>query len=162
MSLTHRFGDAGVSKNHTSTLSEAISGLTGSCDLTYHQLRDQMERHVDAARYAVSHVRRSIKGIGVAYVRAVILRAWYSVDLDVLDRFCRVLSSGIPETSEDAGIIRLRDQLITVGGVRNPILRRELYAKVERALMTWLKGESRRVIQPVQREYFPLPEEVAA
>ncbi len=162
MSLTHRFGNEGVSKNHTSTLNEAIAGLNGSSNLTYHQLRDQMERHVEAARFAVSHVRGNVKGIGVAYVRAVILRAWYSVDLDMLDRFCRVLTSGIPESPDDGVIIRLRDQLITVGGVRNPVLRRELYARVERVLMAWLKGESRKVIRPVQQEYFPLPEEAKA
>lgn len=162
MSLTRRFGNEGISKNHTATLSEAIAGLNGTCELTYHQLRDQMDRHVDATRYAVSHVAGKIKGIGVAYVRAVILRAWYSVDLDTLSRFCRVLCSGIPESSDDTGIIRLRDHLITVGGVRNQILRRELYAKVEQVLMFWLKGEHRSAIRPVQREYFPLPEEVKA
>jgi hypothetical protein len=160
MTLTRQFGSQGVSKNHVATLSEAIAGLNGSCSLTYHQLRDQMEQHVDAARYAVSHVSGKVKGIGVAYVRAVVLRAWYSVDLDMLERFCRVLSSGIPESSDDAAIIRLRDQLITVGGVKNPILRRELYAKVERVLTAWLKGENRTVIRPVLQEYFPFPEEV--
>jgi len=162
MSLTRKFGDAGVSKNHTATLSETVAGLNRSKSFTYHQLRDLMEQHIDAARFAVSHVSARVKGVGVAYVRAVILRAWYTVDLDDLSRFCRVLSSGIPESPHDVGIIRLRDHLITVGGLKNPVLRRELYAKVERALMSWLKGESRQIIRPVQKEYFPLPEEVAA
>ena len=120
-----------------------------------------MIRHIDAVRFAVAHVATRARGVAVSYVRAVIARAWYSVEPDVLAQFCRVLSTGMPETDDDAAIIKLRDQLMTVGATRNHTVQREFYAKVERVLLNWLHGQARTVIRPATRECFPLPEEVA-
>ena len=162
MSLTQNFGSEGVTRYHTSALNEAVAGLTDKKKPAYHLRREAMEKHINAIRFAIAHVSTKVKGIGVAYVRAVIIRAWYWTDLDDLAMFCRVLSTGIPESPKDVGIIRLRDYLMTIGGQQNKVKRRETYAKVERVLMTWINGESRKIIRPVQKEYFPLPEEVVA
>jgi hypothetical protein len=160
MTLSGAFGTEGVNSYHASTLREAVRGLKSSRKLPYHQEADLMAQHIDAVRYATSHVATRARGVGVSYVRAVIARAWYSVDVDRLAQFCRVLSTGMPESASDASIIKLRDQLMAVGSTRNQSIQRELYGKVERVLMSWLKGETRSVFRPVTQEYFPLPEEV--
>ena len=59
------------------------------------------------------------------------------------------------------GIQPYGDQLMTVGATRNHTVQREFYAKVERVLLAWLRGETRMVIRPATQEHFPLPEEVA-
>ncbi len=162
MSLTQNFGNEGITRYHTSALNDAIAGLTDKRKPAYHMRREAMEKHIDAVRFATAHISTKVKGVGVAYVRAVIIRAWYWLDRDDLATFCRVLSTGIPESPLDVGIIRLRDHLMTIGGQQNKVKRRETYAKVERVLITWMNGESRKIIRPVQKEYFPLPEETVA
>ena len=162
MTLSGAFGTEGVNTYHASTLRGAVGGLHASRKLPYHQEIELMAQHVDAVRFATSHVATKARGVGVSYVRAVIARAWYSVDHDQLAQFCRVLSTGMPESPGDAIIIRLRDQLMAVGSTRNQTVQRELYGKVERVLLTWLKGETRSVLRPVRQEFFPLPEEVVA
>ena len=162
LTLSGRFGVDGVNVNHASTLRQTVCGLNASEPLAYHRQSDLMVQHLDAVRFATSHVTRKAKGIGVSYVRAVIARAWYSVDHDLLIRFCRVLSDGMPGSPQDACIIKLRDQLMAIGSSRHRTIQRELYGKVERVLMAWLKGETRSVIRPVTQEFFPLPEEIAA
>ena len=116
--------------------------------------------HIDAIRFATAHVATKAKGVAVAYVRAVIARAWYSVDHDQLATFCRVLSTGMLETPCDTTIIKLRDQLMATGSTRNRTIQKELYAKVERVLLHWLNGETRSVLRPVTNEQFMLPEEM--
>ena len=145
MTLSGGFGTEGVNAYHASTLREAVRGLNATGKLPYHQLSDLMAKHIEAVRFATAHVAAKAKGIGVAYVRAVIARAWYSVNHDDLVVFCRVLSTGMPESPADAGIIKLRDQLMAAGSTRNQTVRRELYGKVERLLLAWLNGENRAV-----------------
>ncbi|HOQ60971.1 MAG TPA: hypothetical protein PKZ08_10145 [Vicinamibacterales bacterium] len=153
-------GAEGVTKAHVATLRETARGLKHLPKMAYHQEAELMARHLNAVRFAAAHVATRAQGVGVAYVRAVVARAWYSVDHEQLERFCRVLSSGLPEAACDAGIIRLRDQLMATGSTRNRGVQRELYGKVERALLTWLKGEVRSALRPVLEEHFPLPEEL--
>jgi len=160
MTLSGKFGVEGVHPYHATALRSALRGLKPGRKLPYHQEIDLMAEHIDAVRFAASHVATKARGVGVSYVRAVIVRAWYSVDHDALARFCRVLSSGLPESPEDTIIIRLRDHLMAVGSTRNPAIQRDLYGKVERVLLTWLKGETRSVLRPVTQEYFPLPTEL--
>ncbi len=162
MTLSGAFGAEGVNTYHAATLREVVRGLKSARKLPYHQEIDLMAQHVEAVRFATAHVATRARGIGVSYVRAVIARAWYSVDRDELAQFCRVLSTGMPETATDASIIKLRDQLMAVGSTRNQTVQRELYGKVERVLLVWLKGETRSVLRPVTQEYFPLPEEIGA
>jgi len=159
MTLSGAFGIEGVNKYHASTLRDAVRGLSSTGRLPYHQEADLMAQHVEAVRFASAHVATKARGVGVSYVRAVIARAWYSVDHDLLAKFCRVLSTGMPESAHDVGIIRLRDQLMANGSTRNRRVQRGLYGKVERVLLVWIKGEARQVIRPVTQEHFPLPEE---
>jgi hypothetical protein len=160
MTLSGAFGTEGVTSYHAATLREMVRGMSNGRKLPYHKEVDLMIHHVDAVRFATAHVSTKAKGIAVAYVRAVIARAWYSIDHDQLTVFCRVLSTGMPETACDATIIKLRDQLMAAGGVRNRTIQKELYGKVERVLLHWLNGKTRSVLRPVTAEQFMLPEEV--
>jgi len=159
MSISGRFGPEKVNRNHAATLREMVCGLNLKGRLTYHQEVELMTRHIEAVRYANSHVATMTRGINVACVRAVVARSWYSVDREQLARFCRVLCAGMPESTNDAPIIKLRDLLMAAGNHRNGALRREIYGKVEWVLANWLKGESRSVLRTAAQEYFPLPEE---
>lgn len=162
MSITRRFGTERVNRNHAATLHEMVRGLNSAHRLTYQQEVDLMSRHVEAVRYANSHVATRTRGVSVACVRAVIARAWYSVDRERLSRFCRVLSSGMQESGNDTVIIKLREHLMVSHSEQNAAVRRELYGMVEWVLSTWLKGETQSPLRPVAQEFFPLPEEVKA
>ncbi len=160
MSLTGMFGSEGVTSYHASTLREMYQCLNPGRKFPYHEEMELMTMHINAIRFATAHVATKARGIAVAHVRAVIARAWYSVDHDQLAQFCRVLSTGMLETTCDATIIKLRDQLMATGSTRNRTIQKELYGKVERVLTHWLNGETRSVLRPVTSEQFMLPEEV--
>lgn len=160
MTLSGAFGQEGVTSYHAATLRELVRGMGNGKKMPYHQEVELMIDHIDAIRFATAHVATKAKGVAVAYVRAVIARAWYSVDHDQLATFCRVLSTGMLETPCDTTIIKLRDQLMATGSTRNRTIQKELYAKVERVLLHWLNGETRSVLRPVTNEQFMLPEEM--
>ncbi len=160
MRLNGLFDLDGVSPNHTATLREMIRGLGDGKKLAYYKEVQLMDRHINAVQFATAHIATKTKGIAVGYVRAVIARAWYSVDHDELAQFCRVLSTGVSETEWDSTIIKLRNQLMVMGSTRNRILQKEIYGKVERVLTAWLNGENPRRIYPITVEQFMLPEEV--
>ena len=152
--------DREVNASDLTTLWAMVGGMEGS----WHKrdFRDEHNLLVDhglAAQFAVDHVKSSTRGIGRAYVRAVIARTWWSADYDRLKQFCRILSTGMPDSPADALIVHLRNQLISAD--RNPPMQvqRLLYRKTERVLANWLHGRHATVIRPVTQEHFPLPEE---
>jgi hypothetical protein len=161
MNLSGDFGADGVDQHDLATLREMVHGLRWGEKLAYSKEAQLMELHREAVRFAVKHVNARTRGVNVSYVRAVIARAWYSVDLGSLEVFCRVLSEGIASSPRDAVVVRLRDQLIGAARARNVRTQKDMYGKVERALLAWLRKENLTVLRPVRTEYFPLPEECA-
>lgn len=153
--------DRDVNVSDLTTLRAMVGGMEGSWrKRDFREEHALVMKHAQAVQFAVDHVRSVTRGIGRAYVRAVIARAWYSADRDDLKRFGRILSSGMPDSPADALIVRLRNQLIAAENNLTMQAQRVMYRKTERVLANWLRGRQATLIRPVNREQFPLPEEV--
>ncbi len=122
-----------------------------------------MERHWDAIQFASSVFGSIRKGIAISSVMAVIARAYYSQDHDLLRRFAQVLQTGlVQETTENAAVL-LRNQLLDMVGSSSAtmMVKQAIYYKTERALHAFIDREHLRVLKTQQdpQELFPLPEE---
>jgi hypothetical protein len=103
-----------------------------------------------------------VRGVGSAATCAVVARAWYSIDMEKLRRFCEVLVSGLSRSDDEAVIILLRDYLNGQDRGRGQVSIQDQYGKVERALHAYLNRKSLTILRPCQAELFPLPEEMEA
>jgi len=160
MSLSDTFGKHGITHQEIATLRAVLKGLKLAHRVSFSKLSELMASHREAVKFAMRLLSGHHRGIGVSYVRAVIARAWYSADREKLESFCRMLTTGVTESPDDAVIVRLRDQLMEVNEVRGIKVQQELYGKVERALLAWIDHENLIALRPVSQEHFPLPEEV--
>jgi hypothetical protein len=162
MCINGRFGTERVNRRHAATLHEMVQGLNSARRLTYQEEVGLMTQHVEAVRYANSRLATRTRSVSIACVRAVIARAWYSVDREKLGRFCRVLSTGMGESANDDIVLELRTRLMMLPSDQNAAIRRESYGMVESVLATWLKGEPQSALRSAERELFPLPEDAPA
>jgi hypothetical protein len=99
--------------------------------------------------------------VATATVRAVIARAYYSSNLVQLGMFCEKLKSGVKSGDEDTPIVLLFQYLLRMNdSCKSESVRRQQYAKVEWALDAYLHGKIRQKLCSLERELFPLPEEM--
>jgi hypothetical protein len=162
MSLGGRF-DRDIDHKHLATLRCMVRGLRPVQRLSYGDEADLLARHLDAICFAMKHLTTSerARGVATAITKAVIARAYYSVDQSKLIHFCKVLRTGFAGGSEDESIIMLRDHLVQSEKARNALcVVREQYGKTERALLAFLRGERLVRLYAVTTELFPLPEEM--
>jgi hypothetical protein len=152
-----------VSKNDLATLRAMLGGFSNPPILSPSEASEAMRRHHDAIAFAVVNLPTvtSARGVNTAITRAVVARAYYSVDRAMLKDFCRKLTTGIV-TSGDEGIVVLLRQHLQENRGGSYSLRVQRYGKVQRVLGAWLKGENPSRIYPASTEQFPLPEEVQA
>jgi len=152
-----------VSKNDLATLRAMLGGFSNPPILSPSEASEAMRRHHDAIAFAVANLPTvtSARGVNTAITRAVVARAYYSVDRAMLKDFCRKLTTGIV-TSGDEGIVVLLRQHLQENRGGSYSLRVQRYGKVQRVLGAWLKGENPSRIYPASVEMFPLPEEVKA
>jgi hypothetical protein len=145
--------------------STAVQMVTRSrcANLTHKQQIRIVERHADAAEFAVDHLpnKRSTRGIAVAPVRAVIGRAFYSADHSKLIQFCDVLAGGLATREVDRTPNNLSQVLRSTGNGESRMSRAEKYDKTESALAAYLRGDVIQKIYASSTEKFPLPEEVS-
>jgi len=152
-----------VSKNDLATLRAMLGGFSNPPILSPAEASETLRRHHDAIAFAVANLPTvtSARGVNTAITRAVVARAYYSVDRAMLKDFCRKLTTGIV-TSGDEGIIVLLRQHLQENRGGSYSQRVQRYGKVQRVLAAWLKGENPSRIYPASSEQFPLPEEVKA
>ena len=152
-----------VSKSDLATLRAMLGGYGNPPILSPSEASEAMRRHHDAIAFAVANLPTvtSARGVNTAITRAVVARAYYSVDRAMLKDFCRKLTTGIV-TSGDEGIVVLLRQHLQENRGGSYSLRVQRYGKVQRVLAAWLKGENPSRIYPASVEMFPLPEEVKA
>lgn len=137
-----------------------VSGQTHGV-LTRTEIIEAVDRYGDAIRFAVEAFPRKVRFVTVAPVMTVLARAWFTQDRERLKRFAEVLSTGRSEEGEDAVII-LRNWLLEkapsrgTGGVGRQTA---IYGKTERALASFMVGESVKILYAASSELFPLPEE---
>ncbi len=163
MRLSGRFA-TDVGKPHLSTMRCMVRGLRPVERWAFGEESDLLARHLEAIDFALKHLTmtKRTRGIATAITRAVIARAWYSVDHPRLMHFCTVLKSGLATGPADEPIILLRDFLVRSEKGRNRLdVVREQYGKTERALRAALTGEPLAKLYATNIEMFPLPEETA-
>jgi hypothetical protein len=161
MSLGNRFGRE-IDHKHLATLRCMVRGLKPFTRLSYGQEADLLARHMDAVCFALKHltIGERARGVATAVTKAVVARAFYSVDHARLIHFCQVLKTGMATSAADEPIILLRDYLVFSEKGRSALaVVREHYGKAERALNAHLLGEPLARLYAVAEEVFPLPEE---
>ncbi|MBI9017345.1 MAG: hypothetical protein JEZ07_08815 [Phycisphaerae bacterium] len=153
--------DGFIDKRHLSTLRAILGGYSVGPGLTAQETSKELNQHRQAIDFSVKHLSScSCPGICNATTRAVIARAWYSVDIDKLSQFCKILTSGIITGNNPSArvMVLLRQFLMTSTG-SSSALRREKYGKTQRALKAFIRGESLKKLMTATKELFPLPEE---
>jgi len=151
-----------VSCLELATLRAMLGGHTGhSIVLTPGAEAEQFSRHREAVAFAVEHLERArLKGVCTAHVRAVVARAFYSVEQGRLAHFCDVLKSGMPAGDEDHVILTLRDFLSrnhTAGFSESA--QRVRYMKTQWALRAYLDRRPVKRLGASDSELFSLPKE---
>jgi hypothetical protein len=117
--------------------------------------------HAEAAAFAEKLFNKASSGFQLAFLAAVIARAYYTVDHKRLEHFSKVLVDGFYETGDEV-IIRLRNQIQQIrreSRRTNSTNRDEIYAKTQRALWNWIRGENPESLYSAREELFPLPGE---
>lgn len=149
-----------VSNNHIAALRSMLGGYKAAPKMTIQELSEQLTIYGQAIRFAVKHLPCGYaKGICNATTRAVIARAWYSVNHDRLIAFCEMLTRGVIAPSPTAAIlVTLREHLVTATG-HSLSERRETYGKMQRALVAYLNNEPLKHLLASTREHFPIPGE---
>lgn len=163
LNLTGEVGQ--VNSLHLATLRAMIAGLSARpARFAPREEANLFGRHREAIDFTLGHLGARIgKGLGTAYTRAVIARAYYSAERGLLAHFCDVLSSGVTADESDYGIITLRDFLLGLAGDGNGrAVKRLRYAKTEWALDAFLDGRVPKRLFGSDVELFPLPEETKA
>jgi len=149
-----------VSRIHVATARAMISGLSQqtskrSRTVIYKFLRD----HFGAIEFATGIFARQIPYVSGAITFAIFARASYTADHDRLRRFAQVLDDGMPHGESESAAVVIHRFIAERQGQKN---RAELYAKFERALAAFLRGELFKKAIATKEELFPLPEERAA
>ena len=137
-----------------------LLGKGGNLHLTPDEAREVLRRHERPILFAMRNLPPKIatRGIATSEARAVVARAWYSASEERLTEFCEVLRSSMARRDADKTVVLLRNYLCGGAGWerRN---RRERYAKIERALLAFLRDETMARLSAATQELFPLPEE---
>jgi len=95
-------------------------------------------------------------GLKNAVVRAAVATAYYFVDRAKLDRFCRILVSGMPEGPGDEVVIRLRNSLLTNPRTSGAIDRANKYRTILRVIKAYQNGENLKIIRIPQNNAFTM------
>jgi hypothetical protein len=127
------------------------------------ELLEIVERHRDAASFAVSTVRRK-HGLCGAVVLGSVGRAYLcEPDTDRLRRFCDVLGSGFYEGDSETAAVTLRNYLTTKGApASSSALWRDTFLKCQNAIAYFMRGKKLMTIKAVSDEVYPLATAKAA
>lgn len=162
INLGDRFGRE-IGKKHLATLRCLVRGLWPPRRLAFGEEIDLLGRHLAAIEFALANLSLTVRarGVSTAITRAVVARAWYSVNHGRLSHFCSVLRGGLATGPADEAIILLRDFLVRSEDGRSDLAAiREQYGKIERALKAHLDGEPLSRLYATVTELFPVPEEI--
>jgi hypothetical protein len=159
--ITLAGGSGRVTMKQLATLRVLVSGLQNYLRKSASEEAELLRRHraaVDFAHDSLPSTR--YRGVATAVTRGVIGRAFYSADLDRLRHFADVLQTGVASDESDGPITLLLQALLsTPTGRRSHSDNRVMYAKTERALSAYLKGERISKLYAVTSELFLLPGE---
>lgn len=150
-----------VNRDQVAILRAILGGFSCPPSLSPSETSEMLRCHGEAINFAMDNLPHiaAASGVNTAITRAVIARAYYTVDAASLEKFCRMLTTGVVTSEDESVIALLRQQLLTVRS-NSSLHRIQRYGKVERTLMAWLRGENPSRLYAVTAEQFPLPEEV--
>lgn len=137
-------------------------GISGSkSQATRSQTVEFSDRYAEAGEWVMRQLERypRVRSVETAPVMAAIARAYYHYqdNLSRLERFVRVMSTGIQNDSDDVTAVHWRNKLIN-GEVRgNSNVAGDIYGKTCRAIQGFMRREVvTRFVCPAE-EPFPLP-----
>ena len=149
-----------VDQQHLATLRAMLGGLGNRPTLTTAEAAAEYEKHRDAVKFAHTHLPsgRTVKGITLSCVRAVVARAYYSADLERLEAFCQILVQGMANQPNHQVVVMLFQYLLrnASAGAR---MDRERYVKTAWALQAFLRYEQPARLMSNSQELFPLAAE---
>jgi hypothetical protein len=123
-------------------------------------LRELSDIHFEALMFSIESFGQSSNnhthGVYSGPVLAVVARAFYTQDKDILNGFSKVLKTGMPESIEDGAAITFRNWKLS-NPSSSTALARVVYSKCESALMAFIE---RRMIDKLyvrNDELFPIP-----
>ena len=164
--LTDRLTMQGITLNniHAATLRSLLFGLSQaqgngrnpSSRFTTLDYIELFEKHYDAIEFAVSATRNK-RGIASASVCGAISRAYYHVDKGELLRFCNALVDNYAQSPEERSATLLHSFLLTHTNGGGGMIKKERYAKTERAIQAFISGKSIAKLFSTKEELFPLP-----
>jgi hypothetical protein len=161
LSLSANIGHVG--RDELATLRAMIAGLGTARRRSAGDELTWLLQHREAITFASELLsgKRQFRGIATCITKAVLARAWYSCDRAMLRHFADVLQRGAPVGENDQPVVLLFQFLIgsSSGGKVARLELRERYAKTERALAAFLKGERLHRLFATPEELFPLPDE---
>jgi len=137
-----------------------VSGLVRTRPLTDIERVEMVERHLDAAMWAIAHSPKG-RAINNAIVKAAIARAWYvEEDKERLAYFCEVLASGQSSGTRDSAAITIRNYLFGMQQKgqqpASSILWRDTFLKIQAAIRYFMRGERLVVIKVQSDEWYPI------
>ena len=158
-------GHRWVSATTVATLRRMLASLTlaNNRRMRASETNIALNKYQEALAFSEDCFRTTVRGITLAAVRAVVARAFYSADHDRVCAFGDILTTGMPTHDDDQAAILLRNNLLmTPSNSRGEGQMLSVYAKTERALIAFLRGESLSRLYGAKHELFPLPDELEA
>jgi hypothetical protein len=111
--------------------------------------------------YVFDVLAKPMKHVIGASIRAVVARASYSADKDVIGKFAEFLYNGLPDnTKTQNSVVLLRNWLLTGAGVRGGLRdshRKNIYGYTEFALRSFLDGQRIIRLEFPEQELFAIP-----
>lgn len=148
--------DQDLSNELLSVARSLQDGQRNSKSLSNAQKLELVQKHREAAQFAVSHGPRG-KGLRINLVLSALGRAWYhEQDKEKLKRFCQVLSTGFASGDHESAAIAFRNYLMSKGRSDMATLWRENFLKAQNAISYFMHGKKLMVIKGVADEAYPL------
>lgn len=132
-------------------------GKCGSGAFTHAQTLELVERHYEAAHWALHHGPRK-RGMRNACTLAALARAyWHERDLTRLEKYGDVLDTGFANGEEDSAAVAMRNYLLEKGTylMRGPLWA-DTFKKVQNTIRYFMQRKKLMVIKGVADEVYPL------
>ena len=155
---------AGRSENLTNalvSLARAIEeGDRASRNLSYSQRYVMMEKHSEAAHWALTHGAKG-RYLQNSVVNAAIARAWYvEKDRDRLVEFGRVISTGFANGMEDSAAVAIRNYMLTQKSIaHSSAVWKDAFIRIQNAVWYFMRRKPLTIIKTRDEERYPLAKE---
>jgi hypothetical protein len=121
--------------------------------------RQFLLQHRDAVDFAAKNIKPGIRGVSSVAVCGAVARAYYHFERSELERFCRILTTAMPEGGAAEGVVfMLREHLNKKAGMGG-FGRADAYGRTQRALLAFQRGEKPAKLHALDKEQFPIPGE---